>query len=144
MAILLKPGKPDNFELYNSLKLSFTNIRGLRLNFVDCECFLEPNSSYNLALCEVNLGNSTETGYLSMRGYLPLIRKDSSTHMHGLADSITCQKLCSCNFLQIANSVLIKRKSASGKQNCLLKTFLKTLILLTQVSLYLFYLLELI
>ena len=36
-----KTCKPDNFELHNSLKLSFTNIRGLRLNFDDCESFLE-------------------------------------------------------------------------------------------------------
>ena len=45
MAILSKPDnfacKPDNFESHNSLKLSFANIRGLRLNFVDCESFLE-------------------------------------------------------------------------------------------------------
>ena len=39
MAILSKAHKPDNFELHNSLKLSFTNIWGLRSNFVDCESF---------------------------------------------------------------------------------------------------------
>ena len=44
MAILSKACKSDNFELHNSLKLSFTNIRGLRFNFVDCESFLESNS----------------------------------------------------------------------------------------------------
>ena len=37
MAILSKACKPDNFKSHNSLKLSFTNIRGLRSNFVDCE-----------------------------------------------------------------------------------------------------------
>ena len=37
MTILSKACKPDNFELHNSLKLSFTNIRGLRSNFLDCE-----------------------------------------------------------------------------------------------------------
>ena len=47
--------KPDNFESHNSLKLSFTNIRGLRSNFVDCESFLESNSPDILALCEINL-----------------------------------------------------------------------------------------
>ena len=57
MAILSKACKPDNFVSHNSLKLSFMNIRGLRSNLVDC----------------------------SVRDYLPLIRKDSSTHMHGLA-----------------------------------------------------------
>ena len=38
-----------------------------------------------LALCETNLDNSIDSGNFSVRGYLPLIRKDSGTHMHGLA-----------------------------------------------------------
>ena len=84
MAILSKSCKPDNFELHNSLKLSFTNIRGLLSNFVDCESFLESNSPAILALCETNLDDSIDSGNFSVRGYLPLIRKDSSTHMHGL------------------------------------------------------------
>ena len=85
MAILSKACKPDNFESHNSLKLSFTNIRGLRSNFVDCESFLESNSPDILALCETNLDDSVDSGNFSVTGYLPLIRKDSSTHMHGLA-----------------------------------------------------------
>ena len=85
MAILSKACKPDNFESHNSLKLSFTNIRGLRSNFVDCESSLESNSPDILALCETNLDHSIDSGNFSVRGYLPLIRKDSSTHMHGLA-----------------------------------------------------------
>ena len=85
MAILSKARKPDNFESHDSLKLSFTNIRGLRSNFVDCESFLESNSPDILALCETNLDDSIDSGNVSVRGYLPLIRKDSSTHMHGLA-----------------------------------------------------------
>ena len=85
MAILSKACKPDNFESHNSLKLSFTNIRGLRSNFVDGESFLESNSPGILALCETNLDDSTDSGNFSVTGYLPLIRKDSSTHMHGLA-----------------------------------------------------------
>ena len=85
MAILSKACKPDNFESHNSLKLSFTNIRGFRLNFVDCESFLESNSPDILALSETNLDDSIDSGNFSPRGYLPLIRKDSSTHMHGLA-----------------------------------------------------------
>ena len=72
--------KPDNFESHNSLKLSFTNIRGLCSNFIDCESFLESNSPDILALCETNLVDSTDSG-----NYLPLIRKDSTTLMHGLA-----------------------------------------------------------
>ena len=79
MAILSKACKPDNFESHNSLQLSFTNIRGLRLNFVDCESFLESNSPDILALCEATLDDSIDSGNLSVRGYLPLIREDSST-----------------------------------------------------------------
>ena len=85
MAILSKVCKPGNFESHNSLKLSFTNILGLRSNFVECESFLESNSPDILALCETNLDDSIDSGNFSVRGYLPLIRKDSSTHMHGLA-----------------------------------------------------------
>ena len=76
MAILSKACKPDNFESHNSLKLSFTNI--------DCESFLESNSPDIHALCETNLDDSIDSGNFSVRGYLPLIWKDSSTHMHGL------------------------------------------------------------
>ena len=35
-------------------------------------------------LCETNLDDSIDSGNFSMRGYIPLIQKDSSTHMHGL------------------------------------------------------------
>ena len=84
MAILLKVCKPDYFELHNSLKLSFTNIWGLHSNFVDCESFLESNSPDILALCETNQDDSIDSGNFSVRCYLPLIWKDSSTHMHGL------------------------------------------------------------
>ena len=65
--------KPDNFESHNSLRLSFTIIRGLRSNFVDSESFLELNSPDILALCETNLDDSIDSGNFSMRGYLPLI-----------------------------------------------------------------------
>ena len=73
MAILSKACKLDNFELHNSLKLSFTNIQGLHLNFVDCESFLESNSPDILALCETNLDDSIDSGNFCMRGCLPLI-----------------------------------------------------------------------
>ena len=85
MVILSKACKPDKFESHNSLKLSFTNIRGPCSNFVDCESFLESNSPDILALCQTNLNDSIDSSNFSVRGYLPLIRKDSSTHMHGLA-----------------------------------------------------------
>ena len=85
MAILSKGCKPDKFEPHNSLKLSFRNVRGLRSNFVECESFLESNSPDILALCETNLNDSVDSGNFSVRGSLPLIRKDPITHMHGLA-----------------------------------------------------------
>ena len=71
MAILSKGSKPDNFESYNSLKHSFTNIWGLRLNFVQCKSFLESNSPGILDLYETNLDNTTDSGNFSVRGYLP-------------------------------------------------------------------------
>ena len=86
MTILSKACKPDNFESHNSTKLSFMNIRGgLRWNFVDWKSFLESNLPDNLALCKTNLDYSIDSGNFSVRGYLSLIRKDSNTHMHGLA-----------------------------------------------------------
>ena len=85
MAILSKACKPDNFESHNSLKLSFTNIEVSHSSFVDCESFLESNSSDILALCEADLDDSIDSGNFSVRDYFPLIQKDCSTHMHGLA-----------------------------------------------------------
>ena len=85
MAILSNGCKPDNFEPHNSLKLSFTNTCGLRSNFVEYESFLESNSPDILALCETNSDDSIDSGNFSVRGYLPLIRKDSITHMNSLA-----------------------------------------------------------
>ena len=84
MTLLSTRCKPD-FELHNSLKLSFTNIRDLLSSFVECGSFLESNSPDTLALCETNLDDSIDFGNFSVRGYLPLIRKDSITPMHGLA-----------------------------------------------------------
>ena len=66
-------------------KFPFSNIQGLRSNFFECESFLESNSPDILALCETNLDDSIDSGNFSVRGYLPLIQKDSITHMHGLA-----------------------------------------------------------
>ena len=76
--------KLDDFELHNSLKLSFTYIWGLCSNFVDCESFLETNSPYVLPLSETNLNESVNSGNFSERVYLPIIWKNSTTHMHGL------------------------------------------------------------
>ena len=61
------------------------DIGGLHSNFVKCESFLESNSPEILALCETNVGDSIDSGNLSVRGCLPLIQKDSVTHMLDLA-----------------------------------------------------------
>ena len=104
MAILSKGCKPDNFEPHNSLKLSFTNIRGLRSNFVECEYFLESNSPDILPLCETNLDDSVDSGNFSVKGYLPLIWKVSITHMHGLAFYVK-EGLPFAQYLSLENSV---------------------------------------
>ena len=85
MAILSEGYKPDNFELHNSLKLNFTNNHGFCSNFNNCESFLESNSLDILAVCEKNLNESINSGNFSVRVYLPLIQKDSTTYMHCLA-----------------------------------------------------------
>ena len=85
MTILSKGCTPDNFESRNSLKFSFMNIWSLCLNFVDYESFLESNSPDILALCESILYDSIDSSNFSVRDYVPLIWKDSTTHMHGLA-----------------------------------------------------------
>ena len=51
------------------------------MNFVECESFLESNSPDTLALCETNLDDSIDSGNFVVRGYLPLIRKDSVVHL---------------------------------------------------------------
>ena len=97
MAILSKACKPDNFESDNSLKLSFTNIQGLRSNFVDCKFFLESNSSDILALCETNLDDSIDSGNFSLGGYLPLIRNDS--YLYAWSGSLSEQRTSFCTGL---------------------------------------------
>ena len=85
MATLSKGCKPDNFESHNSLKHSFMKILRLRLNFAKCESLLESNSPDILLLYETNLDDSIDSGNFSVGGYLPFIRKDYVTHMHGLS-----------------------------------------------------------
>ena len=75
MPILFKVGKSGNFESHSSLKLSFTNIQGLYLNFIECESFLESKSSEILAQYEANLGGSIDPGNFFVRGYLSLIHR---------------------------------------------------------------------
>ena len=84
MAILSKGYKPDKFESQNSLRLSFTNIWDLCSNFIKCESFLESNDPEILAPCNTNLDDAFDSSNFSVRGYLPLMRKHSITHVHGL------------------------------------------------------------
>ena len=51
----------------------------------NCQTLLESNSPDILAIRQTNLDGSVDTGIFSVIGYLPLIRKDSTTHMHDLA-----------------------------------------------------------
>ena len=60
------------------------DIQGHPLNFVECESFFESNSPDILALCE-KLGWLNWFWQFLCEGYLPLIQKDSITHIHGLA-----------------------------------------------------------
>ena len=66
MAILSKGRKPDNFEPDKNLKLTFTNIRGLRSNVAGNESFLESNFADILALCETNLDASIDPDNFSV------------------------------------------------------------------------------
>ena len=66
------------------MKFSLANIWGLRSNFIDCESFHNSNFPDILVLYETNLDDSIDSGNFSVRGYLPLIWKDSSTHLHGV------------------------------------------------------------
>ena len=66
------------------INLSFTNIRGLRSNFSFVETFLMQKSPDLLAMCETNLNNEISSSDFMVKGYLPIIRKDSTHHMHGL------------------------------------------------------------
>ena len=82
--VLSKISKPEHLKSHNLLKVSFSNIRDLRTNFLQCESFLLSQSLDILTLCETNIDDSIHANHHSFYHYLPLIRKDSSTHMHGL------------------------------------------------------------
>ena len=104
MPILSEGCKPDNFEPYNSLKYNFMNIWGVCSNLVECESFLESNSPDILALCETNLNDSIGSDNFSVRGYLPLIQKDSITYMHVLGVYVK-ERLPFAQDLSLENSV---------------------------------------
>ena len=103
-AILSKGCKSDNFESHNSLKLSFTNTHGHCSNFADCESFLEWNSLKILALCETNLDDLIDSADFSVKGYIHLIWKDSTTHMYHFAVRVK-EGLCFARDLYLENPV---------------------------------------
>ena len=77
--------KPVNqFEQPRAASISFSNVRSLRTNFTECEAYLNTASLDILALCETNLDESISSSSFMVPGYMPLIRLDSTTHMHGL------------------------------------------------------------
>ena len=55
------------------------------MNFVECVSFLESNSPDIFALCETNLDDSIDSGNFFVKCYLPLIQKDSTSHLYGLS-----------------------------------------------------------
>ena len=80
MAILSKGCKPENFESQNSkIKLSFTNVGGLRSDFVECESFLESSFPDILTLYETHLDDSIDYGNYSFNP------KGSRYSIYGLA-----------------------------------------------------------
>lgn len=83
MAIISKP-KPDSTKPPKPLSLSFSNVRGLRSKFDQVESFLSDSSPDIFALCESNLNPSIDSSDFLAHGYLPINRKDSPNHMHGL------------------------------------------------------------
>ena len=84
MAILSKERKPDNFESHNSLKLSFSNIWDLGLNFSKCQSILESNFPQILARQrETDLDDSIDSGDILVKDHLS--SKNFITHMHGPA-----------------------------------------------------------
>ena len=57
-----------------------TNIWSLHLSFVECKSFFESNSIWDkLVYYLIDFGN------FSLKSYLPLTRKHSVTHVHGLS-----------------------------------------------------------
>ena len=83
MPIFSKP-KPVSKTSPKPLSLAFTNIRGLSTNCFNVESFLTHRSPGILALCETNLNLSISSVDFVVYWYLPINRKDSSSHMHGI------------------------------------------------------------
>ena len=146
--------KSMNIPLIINIRSSLTHLHGFQLlvlppYFIEISFFVCTNRM-NL----LNLKESPDRLVIVTKGFLKL----PNLHMLIKQESITSQKLGSRDFYRIADSVLHKGKYTIPplfnspecclphliKQNCPLKTFLRTHILMTQVSLYPFSPLELI
>ena len=79
-----KACRPDSFEWRNFLKLSFSNIWGLRSNFVDCESFIESNSLESNSCSPWDKPGWPWFWQFLCERLSSFNPKDSSTHMHGL------------------------------------------------------------
>ena len=77
--------KPDNSNPKSSppLIVYYTNVRGLRGNFMDLEAFMHKNNPDIFALCETNLHDDIQDADFQLSGYLLIHRKDGG-HIHGL------------------------------------------------------------
>ena len=71
--------KASIYMCLRELYLMLYNAYYICSNLLEWKSFLESNSPDILALCETNVVESTDSGNFSVRGYLPLIRKDSTT-----------------------------------------------------------------
>ena len=67
---------------HNSLKLVFTNTGGLGSNFVGFQFSLESDSPDICVLCETKSKDSVVSRNLLCMVHVPLVGKDSVTHMH--------------------------------------------------------------
>ena len=103
MAILSKGYKPNNFESHNSLKLSSTNIQGHRSKFYWIWIFPWFQLSWYSCFMWDKFGWLNWFSQFLCEGFifnLPLIRKDSVTHMHGLPCSLWQAFLLNGTYLQ--------------------------------------------
>ena len=96
MTILSKACKPDNFYLHSSLRLSFTNIQGLCSNFANL-------SVYQTLLAFFLCVRQIWMTQLILAISLPLILKDSRTHIHGIVVYVKEGLPFACN-LSLENS----------------------------------------
>ena len=80
--------RSERLPCFSLISVLMSDIWGLHSNFVDCQSFVVWNSPEIVALCGTDLDDWIYSGNFSVRVYLPFIRRDSNTHMHGLAVSM--------------------------------------------------------